>query len=246
MGTRRPLVVSLAAVAVVIGGAVVVDSISASRVEADLSTRIRPATPGVSAPSVMVGGGPTGRWSGPDTLASVSIRAEGVYRPGLGPVTVEATATDLTVPDDRAADLLAGSVSVSVQITGDSLGPVLGMRDVVVGAADDPTLAGGTEDRARVTGTLEESGTRVSAIVHLVVDSRGAHLVPVAAATGPAGVPGQDPDLALRRTALTLAPDVLPLGLAVDSLTARGGTLTASGDGGPRTAPLGGLARPDL
>ncbi len=245
MGSRRPLVVSIAAVAVAAGGAVAVDSISASRVEADLSTRIRPATPGVGAPSVMIGRGPTGRWSGPDTLSSVSIRAEGVDRPGLGPVTVEATVADLTVPDDRAADLLAGSVTLSVQITGATLGPLLGMRDVVVGAADDPTLAGGTEDRARVTGTLEDSDTRVSAIVHLVVDSRGAHLVPAAAATGPAAPADQDAALALRRTALTLAPDVLPLGLAVGSFTARGGTLTASGSG-PGTAPLGGLARPDL
>ena len=246
MGTRRLIVASIAAAVVVGGGAFTVDSISASKVEADLSTRIRPATPGVGAPSVMLGGGPTGRWSGPDTLSSVSIRAEGVDRPGLDPVAVEAAVTDLRLPEDRAAELVAGSVSVSVQITGDSLGPALGMRDVVVGAADDPSLAGGTEDRARVTGTLEESGTRVSAIVELVVDSRGAHLVPVAAATGPAGPPDQDPDLAMRRTALTLAPDVLPLGLAVESFTVRGGTLTASGSGGPGTAPLGDLARPDL
>lgn len=245
MGARRPVVVSIAAAAVVVGGAFTLDSISASRVETDLSTRIRPAATGVSAPAVMIGGSPASRWSGPDTLASVSIRAEGVDRPGLDPVTVEAAATDLHVPDDRAADLRAGSVTVSVQITGDSLGPALGMRDVVVGAADDPSLAGGTEHRARVTGTLG-SGTRVSAIVELVVDDRGAHLVPVAAATGPAGVPDQDEALAMRAIALTLAPDVLPLGLSVDSLTARGGTLTASGDGGPRTAPLGDLVRPDL
>ncbi|MFN3600480.1 MAG: DUF2993 domain-containing protein, partial [Dietzia sp.] len=61
----------------------------------------------------------------------------------------------------------------------------------------------------------------------------------------PSGFPDQDPDLALRRTALTLSPDVLPLGVAVETLTVRGGTLTAGGTGGPGTAPLGDLARPD-
>ena len=237
---------AVAALAVVVGGVFTVDAISASRVEADLSTRIRSATPGVTAPSVMIRGGPTSRWSGPETLSSVSVRAEGVGRPGLGPVAVEAVATDVHVPADRSAPLTAGSVTVSVQITGDSLGPALGMRDVVVGAADDPSLAGGDEHRARVTGTLDGTGTRVSAGVDLVVDDLGARLVPVAPATGPAGFPAGDGELALRRTALTLEPDVLPLGVAVETLSVAGGTITATGDGGPGTAPLDGLARPGL
>ena len=236
---------AVAALAVVVGGVFTVDAISASRVEADLSTRIRSATPGVTAPSVMIGGGPTSRWTGPETLSSVSVRAEGVGRPGLGPVAVEAVATDVHVPADRSAPLTAGPVTVSVQITGDSLGPALGMRDVVVGAADDPSLAGGDEHRARVTGTLDGTGTRVSAVVDLVVDDRGAHLVPVTAATGPSGIPDQDPDLARRRTTLTLSPDVLPLGVDVETLTARGGTLTASGTDETGATPLGDLARPD-
>lgn len=233
------------ALAVVVAGAFTVDSVSASRIEADLSTRIRSATPGVMAPSVMVGGAPTSRWSGPGTLSSVSVRAERVDRPGLGPVAVEAVATDVHVPDDRSAPLTAGAVTVSVQIIGDSLGPALGMRDVLVGAADDPSLAGGVEHRARVTGTIEGTDTRVSTIVDLVVDDRGAHLVPVTAATGPSGSPDQDPGLALRRTALTLSPDVLPLGVAVETLTAKGGTLTASGTDETGATPLGDLARPD-
>ncbi|MFN3338630.1 MAG: DUF2993 domain-containing protein [Dietzia sp.] len=245
MRARRSVSVATAALAVVVLGAFTVDSVNASRVEADVSTRIRPATPGVAAPSVMIGGGPTSRWSGPETLTSASIRAEGVTRPGLGPVAVEAVATDLHVPADRSAAMTAESVTISVQISGDALGPALGMRDVLVGGSDDPSLAGGNEHRARVTGTLEGSDTRVSAIVDLVVDDRGAHLVPVEAATGPSGLPDQDPDLALRRTALTLSPDVLPLGVEVETLTVRGGTLTARGTGGPGIAPLGDLARPD-
>ncbi|WP_216694293.1 LmeA family phospholipid-binding protein [Dietzia psychralcaliphila] len=245
MRARRSVAVATAFLAVVAVGAFTVDSVNASRVEADLSTRIRPATSGVTAPSVMIGGGPTARWSGPETLASASIRADGVTRPGLGPVSVEAVATDLHVPGDRSADMTAGSVTVSVHISGDALGPALGMEDVLVGGADDPSLAGGVEHRARVTGTLAGSDTRVSALVDLVVDDRGAHLVPVAAATGPSGVPDQDTDLALRRSALSLSPDVLPLGVAVETLTVRGGTLTARGTGGPGTAPLGELARPD-
>lgn len=245
MRARRSVAVATAALAVVVVGAVTVDAVNASGVEADVSTRIRPATPGVAAPSVMIGGGPTSRWTGPETLASASIRVEGVTRPGLGPVAVEATVTDLHVPGDRSADMTADAVSVSVQISGDSLGPALGMRDVLVGASDDPSLAGGVEHRARVTGTLEGTDTRVSAIVDLVVDDRGAHLVPVEAATGPSGLPEQDPGLALRRTALTFSPDVLPLGIAVETLTVRGGTITAGGTGGPGTTPLGDLARPD-
>ncbi|MBB1032475.1 DUF2993 domain-containing protein, partial [Dietzia sp. SLG310A2-38A2] len=101
-----------AALAVVVAGAVTVDSVNASRVEADVSTRIRPATPGVAAPSVMIGGGPTSRWTGPETLASASIRVEGVARPGLGPVAVEAVVTDLHVPGDRSADMTADAVGV--------------------------------------------------------------------------------------------------------------------------------------
>ena len=244
MRPRRSIAVATATLAVVVGGAFTVDAVRASVVEADVSTRIRPATPGVPAPTVMIGGGPTSRWSGPETLSSASIRAERVARPGLAPVTVDAVATDLRVPGDRSVDMTAESVAIAVQITGDALGPALGMRDVLVGAADDPSLAGGVERRARVTGTLEGTDTRVSAVVDLVVDDRGAHLVPVSAATGPGGVPDQDPALALRRTALTLPPDVLPLGLAVETLTVRGGTLTVGGTGRPGTAPLGDLARP--
>ncbi|MFN3602682.1 MAG: LmeA family phospholipid-binding protein, partial [Dietzia sp.] len=194
MRARRSVAVATAALAVVVVGAVTVDSVNASRVEADVSTRIRAATPGVAAPSVMIGGGPTSRWSGPETLASASIRAEGVSRPGLGPVAVEAVATGLHVPGDRSADMTAESVTVAVHISGDALGPALGMRDVLVGASDDPSLAGGVEHRARVTGTLAESGSRVSAIVDLVVDDRGAHLVPVAGAPRPPPRPGQCPD----------------------------------------------------
>ena len=272
MSIPRMAVAALAVMAVLAGGAFTVDSISASRLEAEISARIAPDLPGAGPPSVMTGG-PFSRWSGPDTLSSVSIRAEGVERPGLGPVAVEAVATDVHVPDvdgdtngaadpdrpggddrddddadARSADtgLSAESVEVSVQITGDSLAPTLRMRDVLIGAADDHSLAGGTEHRARVTGTLIESGERVSAFVDLVVDASGAHLVPVAAATGPGGVPDQDPGLAMRSVALTFAPDLLPLGVPVDTLTVKAGTLTASGTGGPGTPPLDGLVRGDL
>ncbi|KZO60553.1 MULTISPECIES: DUF2993 domain-containing protein [Dietzia] len=245
MRIPRPAVVAVVAVATVALGAFVTETVHASRIEADLSTRIGgPATPGSAPPSVMIGGGPGSRWVGPDTLASAAIRIEGVERPGLGPVAVEARATDVLVPDDPAAPPIAGESTVSVQITGDSLGPALGMRDVLVGAADDPSLAGGTEHRARVTGTLEGSDVRVSAFVDLVVDTHGARLVPVAPATGPAGFPDGDGELALRRTALTLEPDVLPLGATVDTLTVTGGTITAAGVAARGGAPLDGLARP--
>lgn len=238
MNLPRGAVVAIAAVAVVVGGAFTVDSVSASRSEADLSSRIRPSTDGVGPVSVRIGGGPTARWSGPDTLAGVTMRAEGVERPGLGPVAVEAEATDVYLPPDGTDAVTSGDVEVTVQITGDSLAPALGMRDVLLGAADDPSLAGGIERRARITGTLEATGDRVSAIVDLVVDDRGAHLVPVAAATGPGGIPDQDPALALRATALTFSPDLLPLGAAVDDLTVKGGTITATGTAGPGTTPL--------
>lgn len=241
---RRLLAVAVAAVLTVAGGAVVADSVAASRIEADLSTRIRPATPGLSAPAVTIGGGPAGRWSAPDRLASVSIRAEGVERPAVGPVSVTADATDVHVPADRSAPLTAAEVTVSVHITGDALGHALGMHDVLLGAADDPSLAGDTEHRARVTGTLDGTDSRVSAFVDLVVDHRGAHLVPHSPATGPAGIADQDVGLAMDRTALTLPPNLLPLGLPVETLTVRGGTVTASG-AGTSTAPLGTLVRTD-
>lgn len=248
MSVPRVALAAIATVLVVAGGAYTVDAVSASRLEAEISAHVAPGTPGAGPPSVMTGG-PFSRWSDSDTLSSVSIRAEGVERPGLGPVAVEAEATDVRVPAGRDADpgyLTARSVVVSVQITGDALAPALGMRDVLVGAADDPSLAGGTEHRARVTGTLSGSGERVSAIVDLVVDASGAHLVPVAAATGPGGVPDQDPELAMRSVALTFAPDLLPLGVPVETLTVESGTLTAAGTGGPGTPPLDGLVRGDL
>lgn len=245
MRIPRSAVVVAATAAVAAGVAFTVDTVSASRTEAEISTRIAANAEGSRTPAVTIGGGPTSRWSGPDTLGSVSIRVEGVERPGLGPVAVEADATELHLPEDRGEGMTARSATVSIQITGDSLGSALRMRDVLVAAADDPSLAGGTEHRARVSGTLEGSDTRVSAFVDLVVDERGAHLVPVAPATGPAGISDQDRELALRSTALTLDPDVLPLGFDVDTLTVRGGTITAAGDGGPGTAPLDDLARPD-
>lgn len=245
MRVPRSAVAVAATAAVAAGVAFTVDAVAASRTEAEISTRIASDAEGARTPAVTIGGSPTSRWSGPDTLGSVSVRVEGIERPGLGPVAVEADATDLRLPEDRSEGMTARSTTVSVQITGDSLGPALGMRDVLVAAADDPSLAGGTEHRARVTGTLEGSDTRVSAFVDLVVDARGAHLIPVAPATGPAGLPDQDRELALRRTALTLDPDVLPLGIEVDTLTVRGGGITATGNAGPGAAPLDDLARPD-
>ena len=243
MRIPRPALVAVAAVPVVACGAFAAEAVYASRIEADLSTRI--AAPGeVGVPSVKIGGAPGSRWVAPDTLASAAIRIEGVERPGLGPVAVEAAAPDVRVPGDPGAPPTAPEATISVQITGDSLGPALGMRDVLVGAADDPSLAGGTEHRARVTGTIEGTDTRVSAFVDLVVDARGAHLVPVAPATGPAGFPDGDGELALRRTALTLEPDVLPLGATVEELTVTGGTITAAGAAARGGAPLDGLARP--
>lgn len=242
MSFPRPARAVVVAVAVVAGGAFAVDAVSASRIESDLSARLTPDAPGAGPASVQTGG-PTSRWSEPDTLSSVAVRVERVERPGLGPVAVEAMATDVRVPADSAEDLTAVSVTTSVQITGESLGPPLGMRDVLVAAADDPSLAGGTEHRARVSGTLEESDIRVSAIVDLVVDDTGAHLVPVTAATGPGGIADQDTALALRRTALTLEPDVLPLGAPVETLTVEGGTVTAAGTAAPGTA-LDDLTRP--
>ena len=180
MRTPRVAFAVIAAVLVVAGGAYTVDAVSASRLEAEISARIAPGAPGTAPPSVMTGG-PFSRWSDSDTLSSVSIRAEDVERPGLGPVAVEAEATDVRVPGGQDGDgdgddhgLTARSVVVSVQITGDSLAPALGMRDVLVGAADDPSLAGGTEHRANVSGTLIGSGERVSVIVDLVVDPSAA------------------------------------------------------------------------
>lgn len=241
MRIPRPALAVVVAVAVVAGGAFAVDAISASRIESDLSARLTSGTPGVGPASVQIGG-PTSRWSDSGTLSSVAVRVERVERPGLGPVAAEAVATDVRIPADAAEDLTAGSVTTSVQITGESLGPPLGMRDVLVAAADDPSLAGGTEHRARVSGTLEDTDIRVSAIVDLVVDATGAHLVPVTAATGPGGIADQDATLALRRTALTLEPDVLPLGAPVETLTVEGGTITAAGTAAPGTA-LDDLAR---
>ena len=245
MRIPRSAVAVAATAAVAAGVAFTVDSVAISQTEAEISSRIASGSEGASTPAVSIGGAPTSRWSGPDTLGSVSVRVEGVERPGLGPVAVEVDATDLRLPEDPLEGMTARSNTVSVQITGDSLGPALGMRDVLVAAADDPSLAGGIEHRARVTGTLVGSDIRVSAFVDLVVDARGAHLSPVAPATGPAGLPDQDGDLALRRTALTLDPDVLPLGVSVDTLTVRGGGITATGTGGPGTAPLDDLARAD-
>ncbi|MGN0111384.1 MAG: LmeA family phospholipid-binding protein [Cellulosimicrobium funkei] len=257
MTIPRPVLAAVAAVAVLAGGAYAVDAVSASRLEADISARIASDAAVAGPPSVMIGG-PLNRWSEPDVLSSVAIRAEGVERPGLGPVAVEAQATDVRIPADAGGDgdggsdaagadaLVAESVVVVVQITGDSLAPALRMQDVVVGAADDPSLAGGVENRAQISGTLTESGERVSAFVDLVVDASGAHLVPVAAATGPGGIPDQDVDLALRATALTLEPDVLPLGVPVSTLTVKHGTISAVGTGGPGTPPLDGVARRDL
>ena len=251
MKVPRAVVAAIAAVVVLTGGAFTFDAVSASRVEAEISERIDSArvdsAPADAAPASLPAvtiGGPLSRWSAPDTLSTVSVRVEGVERPGLGPVAVEANAHDVRLGDGQA--MTADSVTVAVQITGDSLASALGMRDLLVGAADDPSLAGGTEHQARLTGTLIESGERVSAIVDLVVDASGAHLVPVAAATGPGGVPDQDTALALRSTALTLAPDVLPLGVAVETLTVKGGTITATGTGGPATPPLDDLVRGDL
>lgn len=247
MGSLRRAAAAVAATAVVLaGGALVVDSVSASRIEADLSERIRPATPGVAAPAVTVGGGPGSRWTGPDRLDSVSVRAEGVGRPAVGPVTVEADATGVHVPPDHSAPPSARDVTVSVNITGDALGRALGMHEMLLAAADDPSLAGGTEHRARVTGTLDGTDTRVSAFVDLVVDDRGARLVPASPATGPAGLPDQDRGRAMHHTALTLPPDLLPLGADIDTLTVRGSTIVASGSGGADATPLDRLAAPAL
>lgn len=244
MRIPRRVVAVTATAAVAAGVAFTVDAVVASRIESDISARIASDAEGARLPAVTVGGVAGSRWSGPDTLGSVSVRVEGVRRPGLDPVSVEADATDLHLPTDRADPMTARSMTVSTLITGSSLGPALQMRDVLVAAADDPSLAGGTEHRARISGTLEGTDTRVSAFVDLVVDERGAHLVPVAPATGPAGVADQDPELALRRTALTLDPDLLPLGVDVDTLTVRGGTITAAGEADPGTSPLDHLARP--
>lgn len=256
MRVPRIAVAAIAVVLVAGGGAFTVDAVSASRVEAEISARVdsarvdsagsdpAPGDPGPArAPAVSIGG-PTSRWTDPDTLTTVTIRAEDVLRPGLGPVAVEAHARGVEMRDGEP--MHAESVEVSAQLTGDSLAPAMGMRNVLVGAADDPSLAGGTEHRARLTGTLLDSGETVSVIVDLVVDPSGAHLVPVAAATGPAGVPDQDTDLALASTALTLDPDLLPLGVPVQHLTVTGGTITASGTGGPGTPPLDDLLRRDL
>lgn len=271
---RRIGIAVAATVVVLVGGAYVADTVVASRAEVGISERIRPATPGVPAPAVTLGGGPAARWSGPEAWPSVTVRAEGVVRPVVGAVTVEAEASDVTVPQDEGAPPTAAAVTVSVHITGDALGRALGMRDMLVSAADDPSLAGGTEHRARVTGTVPDgddggdgdgdgdggsgagtgaaAGERISVFVDLVVDGdragagagAGAHLVPVAPATGPAGVADQDTDLALTHAALTLPADLLPLGLEVETLTIRGGTLTATGTTDSGTTPLDDLVRP--
>lgn len=243
---RRIVVTSAVVVAVAAGGAFIGDTVSASRVEAELSTRIRPASPGIPAPSVMIGGGPTSRWSGPDRLSSVTVRAEGVERPLFGPLTVEAESTDVHLTDDRSDSLNSGHVAVSAHITSNELGRALGLNEVRLAAADDPSLAGGAETRARITGTVNGTDSRISTFVDLVVDERGAHLVPVAPATGPGGIAEQDRALAMEQTSLTLPPDLLPLGRPIETLTVRGGSITASGTGGPGTAPLNDLTTPDL
>ncbi|MBB0994398.1 DUF2993 domain-containing protein, partial [Dietzia sp. SLG510A3-40A3] len=92
MRLPRPVVIAAVAVAVVAGSAFTVETVSASRIEADLSGRIDPGNTGAGPPSVTIGGAPGSRWSGPDTLVSATIRVEGVDRPGLGPVAVEAVA----------------------------------------------------------------------------------------------------------------------------------------------------------
>ncbi|MFD2394434.1 DUF2993 domain-containing protein [Dietzia aerolata] len=146
MKIPRIAVAAPAVVAVLAGGAYTVDAVSASRVEAEISARIAPEMPGAAPPSVMTGG-PFTRWSEPGTLSSVSIRAERVARPGVAPVAVEAEATDLVatdLADTGLADtgLSAQSVVVSVQMIGDSLAQALDMRDVLIEAADDHSLAG--------------------------------------------------------------------------------------------------------
>ena len=53
-------------------------------------------------------------------------------------------------------------------------------------------------------------------------------------------------DMHLGRFPARLHPDLLPLGVPVQHLTVTGGTITASGTGGPGTPPLDDLLRRDL
>ena len=247
---RHPAVVVSAAVAALVGVLVVVlaglwvaDCVIVSRREAAISERIRPETPGVAAPMVTLGAAPFAALGGTrEEFSSLTARVEGVPREGLGPVTVTATAHDVRLPADPSAPLGGDGAAVAVLLTAESLGRALGLEEAVVGHADDSSLAGSAETRARVSGRLPGHGAAVSALVDLVPAPGGARLVPVAADTGPAGVSDQDEAAALAHTALRLDPHVLPLGAEVTSLTVRAGTITASGHADVRTLRPGDLA----
>lgn len=238
--------VVITVVAVLLGAASVVTAarlLPISRLEGEVSEMIRPPTAGVPDVRVTLSGvvGMSNDEADDDPAAhrhadSMTIRAERTPRPQLGAVTVEAEARHLTLPaatdPDAGATAHAGHLEVTVEISDFVLTRVTGLHVTRLASAEDTSLVGGREDKARLTlaGSWPDgTGPSGEVLLDLAVGDRGGLLVP------------REPTLGFPR--IRLDGDVLPLGIPVESLVVESGTIRASGtasDIGFPFAALGG------
>ena len=196
--------------------------------------------------------------------SELEIKANGVERPVVGNVTLEATMHDIGLIDASwlmrpDADIPLGKLESRIIIDSRRVGAVLGIKDLAVQAPleDSNDATGGTTEsgisgsRGLVfTGTPTEAGIDelVSVTVDLTVtgpDRTTLVFTPTGVVTGPntadRAVPEDKRTAVLTAFGAALPEQRLPFGLAPTSQGARGSDIIIEGSAGDMTVRLDGF-----
>ncbi|GAB2518243.1 hypothetical protein CATRI_11070 [Corynebacterium atrinae] len=222
---RLPLIL-LTALAVILGGLWLVDTVAASRVERRISFAVENAANLETNPPVYVGGVPYLSALVTDEIPYVEARALDVDVEGLGMINVATRYEKIAVsPGQVLSGDISGSKaekrSRSISLDGVALGQLIDMTDLDISNPYNISPAGGTEAEAQLIGTPPGFTEPATVIVDLRLEGSMFYMTPIELVDAPVG---REDDI-LEAFTYSLDTLKLPLGGRAASVALGGGSI---------------------
>ncbi len=216
------LVIVLISFLVLVGIAVVADSLVAARVEKRISDRIYENSHLAAPPEVVVTGMPYLASLVSHEVPSIHVEARDVDVPDFGRVTMNSSATKIALDREEVlsgnfSDATAREVFTRLQMDTVELGERMGIDDLELRSQDNSSPAGGWETESYLSGTPEGEDGSYEVDTRLRVWEGDVYVTPVSIIDTPDGTDPDDLDDATRDKVM----DAFTLELAGDSLPLR-------------------------
>lgn len=182
---RAKLPIILLTLIAVLGGFWIVDSVIATRTEAQISRQVRAEMNLDVTPSVYVGGMPYTKALLSKEISTVAVSISDVENPEFGMISTSAEATDVTVTSEQVfnGDIAGANAQLLTQTTGldaVAVGKQLDIADLDISNAYDISPAGSNAAEVQLRGTLDGDDTPVTISANLRLQGAQFTLQPTA------------------------------------------------------------------